>query len=88
MKKRRFLALFMAVAMLGIFALTGCSGNNTQQQDSTSAPSAQTAEGDLLAQIRERGDIIVAMEGTWAPWKMCIRDSCWGLVWPHHSVFW
>lgn len=75
MKKRRFLALFMAVAMLGIFALTGCSGNNTQQQDSTSAPSAQTAEGDLLAQIRERGDIIVAMEGTWAPWTYHDEDD-------------
>ncbi len=26
------------------------------------------AGGDLLAQIQEKGEIIVAMEGTWAPW--------------------
>ena len=25
-------------------------------------------EDDLLAQIKERGEIVVAMEGTWAPW--------------------
>ena len=24
--------------------------------------------GDLLSQIREKGEIVVAMEGTWAPW--------------------
>jgi len=32
-------------------------------------PEAETGAGaDLLAQIRERGEIVVAMEGTWAPW--------------------
>lgn len=30
--------------------------------------SAATAEGDLLAQIQERGTLIVATEGNWSPW--------------------
>ncbi|MDO4620591.1 MAG: transporter substrate-binding domain-containing protein [Lachnospiraceae bacterium] len=29
---------------------------------------ADSAEKDLLAQIQERGTIVVAMEGTWSPW--------------------
>lgn len=52
MKMRRILALVMAV--LAALALAGCS--------------ARKESGDLLSQIRERGSITVAMEGTWAPW--------------------
>ena len=47
--------------MLSLFA--GCGGGTE--------PSAETsgeAGGDLLAQIQERGTIIIAMEGTWSPW--------------------
>ena len=31
--------------------------------------------GDLLSQIRERGEIVVAMEGTWAPWTYHDEDD-------------
>ncbi len=55
MKKFRVLALLLAVlSIVGIFA--GCT---TEEQ---------SGEKDLLATIKERGKIIVAMEGTWAPW--------------------
>lgn len=31
-------------------------------------PGVSAKENDLLAQIQEKGEITVAMEGTWAPW--------------------
>ena len=65
MKFRKVTALFMAAAVLGSVGLTGCSsqggGQSSQEDDSTGS-------GDLLAQIQERGEIVIAMEGTWAPW--------------------
>ena len=60
MKKQYFFALFMAAA-LGILGLSGCS-----QQSGANA--SETSGGDLLSQIQERGEIVVATEGTWAPW--------------------
>lgn len=72
MKKYRFAAL-LAAAVLCVSTLTACSQNAGQPTNPTSNPdsgnSSQTeAPADLLAQIRERGEIVVAMEGTWAPW--------------------
>lgn len=72
MKKYRFAAL-LAAAVLCVSALSACSQNNgqTSTPGNTSTPvsSSQTeAPADLLTQIRERGEIVVAMEGTWAPW--------------------
>ncbi len=43
------------LAALLLLALVGCS-------------KAPSTDGDLLAQIQSRGEIIIAMEGTWAPW--------------------
>lgn len=70
MKKMRFTALFAVAALMGAFVLTGCSQNNAQPQSTLSAvsDSGVQAGGDLLVQIQERGEIVVAMEGTWAPW--------------------
>lgn len=68
MKKRRFAALFMLATMICTFAMTGCS-QNTEPNNPVSTPSSQeTPAGDLLTQIESKGEIIVAMEGTWAPW--------------------
>lgn len=72
MKKNRFAAL-LAAAILCVSALTACSQNNGQSANpndsSDSGSSAQTeAPADLLSQIQARGEIVVAMEGTWAPW--------------------
>ncbi len=58
MKFRTTTALLLASAMLG---LAGCSSQSGEQSFAKGA-------GDLLAQIQERGEIIIAMEGTWAPW--------------------
>lgn len=72
MKKNRFAAL-LAAAVLCVSALTACSQNAGQPTNPTSNPDSGNSSqvetpADLLAQIQERGEIVVAMEGTWAPW--------------------
>ena len=52
MKLKKLTALLLCGALM----LTGCSSAKEEKSD------------DLLATIKERGEIIVAMEGTWAPW--------------------
>lgn len=48
---------------------SGQAQDEGAQSVSEAAPDQETqGAGDLLAQIRERGEIVVAMEGTWAPW--------------------
>ena len=59
MNTRRLLSTFAAVLLLCTLALTGCS---------TKKASDASSDADLLARIQERGEIVVAMEGTWAPW--------------------
>lgn len=57
MKKRRIAAALAMVLALGA-ALTGCQKKAT----------AENTGKDLLGRIKEQGEIIIAMEGTWAPW--------------------
>lgn len=59
MNTRRLLSTFAAVLLLCALALTGCS---------TKKASDASSDADLLARIQECGEIVVAMEGTWAPW--------------------
>ena len=56
MKLKKLLCVLLALAVLASLALTGCSGGK------------QASGQDHLARIQEAGQIIVAMEGTWAPW--------------------
>lgn len=49
----------LAAAALGLSALAGCAQEK---------PQATGMGDDLLAAIRARGEITVALEGTWAPW--------------------
>lgn len=55
-KKYRIAALIMA----GALGLSGCSGGKSQEPGQ--------GQEDLLSRIQERGELIVAMEGTWSPW--------------------
>lgn len=76
MTKKRITALSLAVSALSILLVTGCSGNDRQgkvqsttairTQEETAEPESQ--KDDLLASIRNKGEIVIAMEGTWAPW--------------------
>ncbi|MBR5789378.1 MAG: hypothetical protein IKX99_04675, partial [Lachnospiraceae bacterium] len=55
MKKLVSLLLIMTLC-LGMLSLIGCgTGNETEGKT-------------LLEEVTERGSIIVATEGTWAPW--------------------
>ena len=79
MKKHRFTAL-LAAAVLCVSALTACSRDNGQTSNPNSDPGSgnppQTeAPVDLLTQIQERGEIVVAMEGTWTPWTYHDEDN-------------
>ena len=83
---KRTLSLLMAVLMLTAVVLTGCSSGGTtsgaaSSSDASSASSeaesesSAAEENDLLAQIKEKGTITVAMEGTWAPWTYHDADD-------------
>ncbi len=70
MKKTRITALLAAMLMVLAAVLTACGGNDGQasQKGSQTNGSQNETSGDLLDQIKSRGEITVAMEGTWAPW--------------------
>ncbi len=58
MNFKRFAAAVsaFAVVLLGLLLLAGC------------APKGEDKGGDLLASIQAKGEITVALEGTWSPW--------------------
>ena len=68
-KKITALAL---TAALSAAVLAGCgssaASSSTAPAADSAAATADTAAADQLAQIKERGTITIAMEGTWAPW--------------------
>ena len=53
MNRKSLLSLLLAGRLL----LAGCGQGSSQEKS-----------GGLLSQIKEKGEIVVAMEGTWAPW--------------------
>ena len=67
MKNKKIYSLLMAALLLCAFALPGCAGQENQQIETNDVSSFQATD-DLLTQIQNRGEIVVAMEGTWAPW--------------------
>lgn len=70
--KRNKLAVMLTAALACVLALSGCSQNNSTAPSapgSSSAPAQENVQSvDLLSQIQEKGELVVAMEGTWAPW--------------------
>ncbi len=52
MNKKRFTTIITTVLAAGVLCLTGCSQSGA----------------DLLGQVKEKGELVVAMEGIWAPW--------------------
>ena len=65
----------LAVVILSVIlaaALAGCGGAS---RSVNSAASSAPAEKDLLAKVREKGKLTIAMEGTWAPWTYHDTDD-------------
>lgn len=56
---KRKITLFVLGAM-SLALLSGCGG--------TKAPEVTDQGDDLLSRIQAKGEMVVAMEGTWAPW--------------------
>lgn len=54
MKKFRLTALVLSLILVLMLGLSSCK--------------KKEEEKDLLARIKEKGKIVIAMEGTWAPW--------------------
>ena len=54
---KRLISLLLVVTLcVGMLSLTACNDKN------------ETSEKTLLEEVTERGSIIIATEGTWAPW--------------------
>ena len=74
MNRKKITALALTAA-LSAAVLAGCGSSAASSSAAPAADSAAdsattdtAASADLLSQIKERGTITVAMEGTWAPW--------------------
>ena len=76
--KKRLTGMILA-AVLAAVSLAGCGGsasNNAAADaadesaaaDTGAQASNESASGDLLAQVQQKGKLVVAMEGNWAPW--------------------
>lgn len=61
MKKNRLFAFALALVLAASAMLAGCAASDKPAESTEAA-------GDQLARIQAKGEIIVAMEGTWAPW--------------------
>lgn len=75
--KKKMAAVFLTGILASAFLMTGCGSSDSAKNDTDTKSSASSSSmastsasesGDLLAQIQEKGEITVAMEGTWAPW--------------------
>lgn len=79
--KRNKLLILLTAALTCTLALSGCSQNHQAAQSSTPepAPSSRTPENtqgaDLLTQVQQEGELVIAMEGTWAPWTYHDEDD-------------
>lgn len=68
--KKKLLAIMMTM-VVSIGVLAGCGSNDSNTDTaSTEADVAKetTSQGDLLSQIQDKGEIVIATEGTWSPW--------------------
>ena len=61
MKKNRLFAFALVLVLAASAMLAGCAASGKPAESTEAA-------GDQLARIQAKGEIIVAMEGTWAPW--------------------
>ncbi len=74
MKRRNFISLLAVMAAAG--ALGGCGSSSSAAGAGSAAGSGEAA--DRLAAAKQRGTLIVALEGAWSPW--CYHDDTDTLV--------
>ncbi len=68
--RRSFVSLGAAMALCAGLGLAGCSNGSADGATGSAGSGAASgaASSDLLAQIRDRGEMVFATEGTWSPW--------------------
>lgn len=73
--KKKILSVLLTTTLL-VATMSGCGSSDSAKNEGASADTqtantegaADSEQKDLLAQIQEKGQITIAMEGTWAPW--------------------
>ena len=78
MKRRNFISMMAVLAAAGVLELSGCSSSSSSAAAGSGAGTASSAPADRLEEIRQRGTLIVALEGAWSPW--CYHDDTDTLV--------
>lgn len=68
MKRKTFISLMAVMAAAGVLQLSGCSSDASSTAGSAAASGATSGAADRLEAVRQRGTLIVAMEGAWSPW--------------------
>ena len=84
MKKKLVSTILATTMLVGALAVAGCGNSANDSADANANAGAEAgaaagtemaadteadaAEDDQLAQILAKGEIVVAMEGTWSPW--------------------
>ena len=63
--RKKIISIIISSLLIGV--LTGCGSGKSASNSSETA--------DILEQVKERGYITVAMEGTWAPWTYHDEDD-------------
>lgn len=63
LSRRIFQLALPVVALVAAVSLSGCSKEESAVQTASTVQSS-----DLLDQIRSKGQIVIATEGTWSPW--------------------
>lgn len=79
MKRRSFISLMAVMAAAGVLSACGSSSSAAAGASSGASSAAASSEpADRLEAARQRGTLIVAMEGAWSPW--CYHDDTDTLV--------
>lgn len=68
MKRKTFISLMAVMAAAGVLQLSGCSSDASSTAGSAAASGVTSGAADRLEAVRQRGTLIVAMEGAWSPW--------------------
>lgn len=65
-KNLLFKVLALVLSLSLVFALAACASEGSKTGDSSQTAGA--VKKDLLARIREKGEIVIGTEGSWSPW--------------------
>ena len=71
MNRRTFQLALSAAVIAAVMGMSGCSKEEPAQAQTQASSAAQ----DLLDQIRAKGEIVIATEGTWSPWTFHDKEG-------------